>query len=77
MASLFSDIKAVVFRAQFIATLAMFLSITLMVVQGDMTIRAFLLLPVILFYYLSKILFAKELQDKVDKLIEKAKARQE
>ena len=77
MASLFSDIKTVVLRAQFLATLAMFLSITLMVVQSDMTIRAFLLLPVILFYYLSKILFAKELQDKVDKLIEKTRARQE
>lgn len=77
MASLLSDIKTVVFRAQFLATLAMFLSITFMVIQSDITIRAFLLLPVILFYYLSKILFAKELQDKTDKIIEKVKAKQE
>jgi hypothetical protein len=77
MAFLLSDIKAVVLRAQFFAVLAMFVSITLMVIQNDFTIRALLLLPVIVFYYTSKLLFAKEQQDRFDKIIEKVKAGQE
>jgi energy-coupling factor transporter transmembrane protein EcfT len=77
MASLLSDIKAVVLRAQFLATLAMFLFITIMVIQNDITIRAFLLLPVVLSYYLSKLLFVREMQERTDKIIEKVRARQE
>ena len=77
MASLFLDIKTVVFRAQFLATLVMFFSIALMVLQNDITIRALLLIPVVLFYYLSKILFAKEQQERVSKIIEKVKAEQQ
>ncbi len=77
MTSLFSDIKAVVFKAQFLAALAMFFSIALMVIQNDIAIRALLLLPVVFFYYLSKILFVKEQTERVDRIIEKVKARQE
>jgi hypothetical protein len=77
MASLFSDIKAVVLRAQFLATLAMFFSVALMAIQNDITIRAFLLLPVVLFYYLSKLLFAKEQEERVSKILAKIKAERE
>jgi c-di-AMP phosphodiesterase-like protein len=77
MASIFSDIKAVVFRLQFLAVLCMFISVILMVVQDDIAIRVLLLFPVILFYYLSKLLFAKEQQDKFDEIIRKIKAQQE
>ncbi len=77
MASLLSSIMEVVLRAQFLSALAMFFSIALMVVQDDIAVRAFLLVPVIFFYYLSKVLFAKELQDKAGKIIEKVKAGQE
>ena len=77
MPSLFSDIKAVVFRMQFLAVLCMFLSVVLMAVQDDLTIRVVLIFPVIFFYYLSKILFAKEQQEKFDEIIGKIKAGQE
>jgi Sec-independent protein secretion pathway component TatC len=76
MASLFLDIKAVVLRGQFLAALVMFLSIALMVMQNDITTRALLLVPVVLFYYLSKILFAREQQERVDRIIEKVKSGQ-
>ncbi len=76
MASLISSIKEVVWRANFISALAMFFCLAMMVVQDDIAIRAFLLLPVIFFYYLSKILFAKEQQDRVDRIIENIKARE-
>jgi hypothetical protein len=76
MASLLLDIKAIVMRGQFLATLAMFFSITLMVIQNDINIRAILLLPVIVFYYTSKILFAKAQQELADKIIKKARAEQ-
>jgi hypothetical protein len=77
MASLFSNMTSVVLRAQFLAALAMFFSIALMVVQNDIAIRAFLLVPVIFFYYLSKILFAKEQEERVGKIIQKVRAERE
>jgi hypothetical protein len=77
MASMLSDIKAVILRAQFLATLAMFLTVALMVVQDSIAMRAFLLLPVVFFYYLSKILFAREQQERVDRIIAKIKAEQQ
>jgi cell division protein FtsW (lipid II flippase) len=77
MASLFSNMTSVVLRAQFLAALAMFFCIALMVMQNDIAIRAFLLVPVIFFYYLSKILFAKEQEERVGKIIQKLRAERE
>ena len=44
-------------KFNFLATLAMFFFVAMMVVEESMEIRAYLLLPVVLFWYLSKMLF--------------------
>jgi len=74
---LVSGIREVVLRSQFVATLAMFFFIALMVVQDDAGSRALLLLPVIVSYYVAKLLFSMEQKERVDRIIEKLKARNE
>jgi hypothetical protein len=77
MASLLSNIKAVVLKGHFLATLAMFLFIGLMVVENDMAKRGLLLLPVIVCFYAAKLLFTLEQAERVDDIIARYKAVQE
>lgn len=77
MASLLSNIKEVVLRGQFLATLAMFLFIGLMVVENDAGKRAMLLLPVIISFYAAKMLFTLEQTARVDDIIARYTSAQE
>ena len=73
MSSLLSAIKALVLKLHFIAGLAMFIFIALMVVENDMTKRALLLLPVVLFYVLSRVLQAADQSAMAGEMMERYK----
>ncbi len=45
-------------KFHFIATLAMFFFIAMMVVEEEMAVRALLLVPVVLLYFLSKVMYS-------------------
>jgi len=54
-------------KLHFIAALAMFLFIAFMVVENDQAKRAFLLVPVVICYAASRILFAMDQANMVDR----------
>jgi len=75
MSSFLSTLKALVLKLHFIAGLAMFLFVALMVVENDMTKRALLLLPVVLFYALSRILQAMDQSAMTQEMLERCKEK--
>lgn len=75
MSSLLSTLKAFVLKLHFIAGLVMFLFVALMVVENDMTKRVLLLLPVVLFYALSRILQAMDQSAMTQEMMERYKEK--
>lgn len=51
-------------KFNFLATLAMFFFVAMMVVEQSMEIRAFLLLPIVFFWYVAKILYTLDRLEK-------------
>ena len=66
-------LKTLVPKLHFIAALGMFLFIAFMVVENDETARVFLLLPIVICYALSKILFAMDQANMVKDIVERQK----
>lgn len=66
-------LKTLVPKLHFIAALGMFLFIAFMVVENDETARVFLLLPIVICYALSKILFAMDQANMVQDIVERQK----
>ena len=62
-------------KLHFVAALGMFLFIALMVISDDIETRALLLLPVVLLYGLSKIMYAIDLKTSTDKIVKHYKRR--
>jgi len=62
-----------IFPFHFLATLAMFLFIALMVIENDQTARALLLLPVVASWFASKLLFSMDQAEKVKDIIQRNK----
>ncbi|MBD3210460.1 hypothetical protein GF318_03705 [Candidatus Micrarchaeota archaeon] len=60
-------------RLHFLAALAMFFFIALMVLEEDRFIRALMLLPVVLFYTLSKVMYSIDQKASTDRIVEKYK----
>jgi hypothetical protein len=55
------------------AGLAMFLFVAMMVVEKDINIRALLLLPIVVCYMLSKVLFSMDQANMVKDIVERQK----
>jgi len=64
-------------RPDFIVSLAMFVFIALMVVSNDITLRALLLVPVVLLFTVSKLLYTMDQSKRVDDVIERYKKKME
>jgi Sec-independent protein secretion pathway component TatC len=75
MSSILSIVKTSVTKLHFIAGLVMFLFIAFIVVENDMAKRALLLLPVVIFYSLSKVLFSMDQAEMVKDILERQKKR--
>ena len=60
-------------KLHFLASLAMFFFIVLMVVNDDIGIRAILLVPVVFFYALSKVMYSIDQKVSTDEIIKKYK----
>ncbi len=73
MASSFSVLKQLVMKMHFIVGLLMFVFIALMVVENDITVRALLLVPVVICYSLSKILFSMDQAAMVEDMVSRKK----
>jgi hypothetical protein len=56
-------------KLHFLATLAMFFFIVMMVVQDEMAIRALLLIPVVLLFFLTKVMYSIDQQVSTEKII--------
>lgn len=76
MTSLLFTIKTLVLKLHFIAGLVMFFFVALMVVESDMTKRAFLLLPVVLFYSLSRVLQAIDQSAMAQEMLARCKSKE-
>ena len=76
MPSVLSILKTLLGKLNIIAALAMFFFIALMVVENDMAARAFLLIPVVILYFLSKILFSIDQANMVQDILERQKKGQ-
>ena len=62
-------------KAHFLASLAMFFFIVLIVVNEDIAIRAFLLVPVVFLYALSKVMYSIDQKASTDEIIKKYKEK--
>jgi Sec-independent protein secretion pathway component TatC len=62
-------------KLHFVAALGMFLFIALMVVSDDLHTRAFLLIPVVLLYGLSKIMYAIDQKTSTDRIVKHYKKK--
>jgi Sec-independent protein secretion pathway component TatC len=62
-------------KLHFVAALGMFLFIALIVVSDDITTRVFLLLPVVLLYSVSKIMYAIDQKTSTDRIVKHYKKR--
>jgi hypothetical protein len=66
-------LKKLVPKLHFIAALGMFLFIAFMVVENDQTARVFLLVPIVICYMVSKVLFAMDQANMVQDIVERQK----
>ncbi|MBI5227194.1 hypothetical protein HY988_01280 [Candidatus Micrarchaeota archaeon] len=73
MSEAISAIKSLITKMHFIVALAMFFFIALMVINDDLTQRALLLVPVVICYLISKILFAMDQADMTKNMMERYK----
>jgi Sec-independent protein secretion pathway component TatC len=62
-------------KLHFVAALGMFLFIALIVVSDDISTRVLLLLPVVLLYSLSKIMYAIDQKTSTDRIVKHYKKR--
>jgi hypothetical protein len=56
-------------KLHLLATLAMFFFIAMMVVEGEMRIRALLLIPVVLLFMLTKVMYSIDQKVSTDKIV--------
>ncbi len=68
-------IKRLLGKMYFVATLATFFFIALIVIQNDLAIRALLLLPVVVCYFLAWALYSMNQADMVHDIIEHQRER--
>lgn len=73
--SLFVSLAEYLSKLHFLFSLAMFFFIAIMVVSDDLTTRALLLLPVVLLFSLSKIMYSIDQKTSTDAIIKKYKKR--
>ncbi|MEW6035559.1 MAG: hypothetical protein AB1529_03020 [Candidatus Micrarchaeota archaeon] len=71
----FSFLLALISKMHFIVGLGMFLFVALMVVEDSLTARALLLLPVVLLFMASKVLFAIDQANSVDDMMRRYRDR--
>lgn len=62
-------------KLHFVAALGMFLFIALIVVSDDLATRVLLLLPVVLLYSISKIMYAIDQKTSTDRIVRHYKKR--
>jgi Sec-independent protein secretion pathway component TatC len=73
--SLSLKIAEMLSKLHFMAALAMFFFIALMVVSDDMAVRALLLVPVVLLFALSKLMYSIDQKTSTDEIIKHYKKR--
>jgi hypothetical protein len=62
-------------KLHFLATLAMFFFIAMMVVEDEMAVRALLLIPVVLVFVLQKIMYSIDQQVSTEKIVKEYRRR--